>query len=81
MVSYRGYGESEGRPSEKGIRLDADAALRFIRSCELVDPRQIFVFGRSIGGAVAIYLAHKFQREVSMDCAFNEGCIDSLFAA
>ncbi|KAK4527919.1 hypothetical protein GAYE_SCF46G5852 [Galdieria yellowstonensis] len=64
MVSYRGYGESEGRPSEKGIRLDADAALRFIRSCELVDPRQIFVFGRSIGGAVAIYLAHKFQREL-----------------
>ncbi|EME26448.1 hydrolase [Galdieria sulphuraria] len=64
MVSYRGYGDSEGRPSEKGIQRDAAAAFRFIRSCELIDPRQLFVFGRSIGGAVAISLAQRFQREI-----------------
>eukprot|EP00871_Galdieria_phlegrea_P001398 jgi/Galph1/2259/GphlegSOOS_G950.1 len=64
MVSYRGYGDSEGRPSEKGIKLDAHAAFRFARSCEMIDPRQLFLFGRSIGGAVVIALAHRFQKEI-----------------
>ncbi|GJQ14256.1 hypothetical protein GpartN1_g6047.t1 [Galdieria partita] len=64
MISYRGYGDSQGRPSERGIQRDAAAAFQFIRSCELIDPRQIFVFGRSIGGAVAISLAYRFQREI-----------------
>ncbi|KAI0559597.1 alpha/beta hydrolase fold [Gracilaria domingensis] len=58
MVSYRGYGRSEGYPSEKGMRLDGEAALEYIRDrSDLVDTNRIYVFGRSIGGACAIALA------------------------
>ena len=53
LLSYRGYGESEGSPSEKGMVLDARAALSYLESRSDLGP-QIFVFGRSIGGAVAI---------------------------
>lgn len=58
MVSYRGYGQSQGSPSEKGFRLDANAALQYIRDRDdLVDTSRIFIFGRSIGAACAIALA------------------------
>ncbi len=52
-AEYRGYGDSEGRPSEEGLARDARAALIEARSrC----PR-VVVHGRSLGGAVAIRLA------------------------
>ncbi|CAN8072674.1 unnamed protein product [Agarophyton chilense] len=58
MVSYRGYGRSDGYPSEKGMKLDAAAALEYVRDrSDLVDTNRIYVFGRSIGGACAIALA------------------------
>jgi pimeloyl-ACP methyl ester carboxylesterase len=60
MVEYRGYGTSEGEPSEDGLKLDAQAALDYLHDArDDVDGRQIFAFGRSLGGAVAIWLAHK----------------------
>ena len=62
MVEYRGYGTSEGEPSEDGLKLDAQAALDYLHDCDDVDGRQIFAFGRSLGGAVAIWLAHKNPR-------------------
>ncbi|KAK7091462.1 protein ABHD13-like [Littorina saxatilis] len=57
LVEYRGYGRSEGSPSEGGFYLDAEAAMDFLLHRSDLDTRQIFVFGRSLGGAVAIYLA------------------------
>eukprot|EP00744_Colponema_vietnamica_P004396 GILI01006576.1.p1 GENE.GILI01006576.1~~GILI01006576.1.p1 ORF type:complete len:348 (-),score=98.81 GILI01006576.1:447-1490(-) len=57
MLSYRGYGNSEGVPNEKGITLDAEAALNYLRSRPDVDPNTIFVFGRSLGGAVSFRTA------------------------
>ncbi|MGH9380012.1 MAG: alpha/beta hydrolase [Thermoanaerobaculia bacterium] len=51
---YRGYGRSEGRPSEKGLYLDARAAHDHLTSTRGVDPRRLFIFGHSLGGAVAI---------------------------
>ena len=58
MVEYRGYGDSDDtNPTEKGLKLDSEAALRFIRSHEHVDSSNIFAFGRSLGGAVAFHLA------------------------
>lgn len=60
MVSYRGYGLSGGSPTENGIRLDAQAALEYLLSRDgegKVNPTKIVVYGQSIGGAVAIYLA------------------------
>lgn len=57
LLSYRGYGESEGSPSESGVYRDAEAALRYALN-ELGYPEnRIFVLGRSLGSAVAIDLA------------------------
>ena len=55
IVAYRGYSNSEGTPSEEGLKLDAEAALEWAQSRK--DINQIFIFGRSLGGAVAIQLA------------------------
>lgn len=58
MVSYRGYGHSEGMPSERGLKLDAAAALQYARDrSDVLDTNRIFLFGRSIGAACAIALA------------------------
>src|ERR671918_1940473 len=53
IFDYRGYGRSEGRVSEEGTYLDAEAALDFVRSQLGVEPRKIILFGRSLGAAVA----------------------------
>ncbi|KAI0655022.1 alpha/beta-hydrolase [Cubamyces menziesii] len=66
MLSYRGYGRSEGSPSEKGmhqiglrIRIDAQCALDYIQSHSILSKTPIILYGQSIGGAVAIDLAHR----------------------
>lgn len=51
-LSYRGYGISKGSPSEKGLRIDAMAALQWLQ--RRGDTGPIFVMGRSLGGAVAL---------------------------
>ncbi len=57
LLDYRGYGGSDGRPSERGIHRDGEAALLHLRSRAGVDPGRIVVWGRSIGAAVAVHLA------------------------
>lgn len=58
MVSYRGYGSSDGFPTETGMKLDAIAALEYVRDrSDILDVERIYLFGRSIGGACAIALA------------------------
>ncbi|KAK3803365.1 hypothetical protein RRG08_006918 [Elysia crispata] len=57
MVEYRGYGKSEGSECETGLYQDAEAALDFLLKRSDIDPSQIMLFGRSLGGAVAVYLA------------------------
>ena len=54
---YRGYGESEGAPSEDGLYRDAGAAYRYLRDTLGVPPGRIVVFGHSLGSAVAVELA------------------------
>lgn len=55
------YGNSEGHPGAAGLKRDADAALAFLRGRSDIDPLKIIVFGRSLGGAVAIDLAARQQ--------------------
>jgi abhydrolase domain-containing protein 13 len=52
VVEYRGYGLSSGTPSEKGIYIDARAAVDYLFTRHDVDHAQIALFGRSLGGAV-----------------------------
>ncbi len=61
IIDYRGYGNSEGSPSEEGTALDARAAWRWLVDERNLEPQHITVFGRSLGSAVAAELA----REVS----------------
>ncbi len=53
IFDYRGYGKSEGKPSEEGTYRDADAAWKYLVKGRGGDPAKIVVFGRSLGGAVA----------------------------
>lgn len=64
IVSYRGFGLSEGIPSEGGLRIDAQAALDYVLSRSDVDPTRIVLYGQSIGGAVAFDLAARNQSKV-----------------
>ncbi len=57
IVDYRGYGRSAGRPSEAGTYRDATAAWRYLTVERRVAPDNIVLFGRSLGAAVAAWLA------------------------
>jgi fermentation-respiration switch protein FrsA (DUF1100 family) len=56
---YRGYGESQGSPSEPGLYRDAGAAYRYLREQRNVPADRIVLFGHSLGSAVAIDLASR----------------------
>jgi uncharacterized protein len=56
---YRGYGESEGLPTEAGLYRDAEAAYRYLRDRLDVPAGRIIIFGHSLGSAVAIDLASR----------------------
>ena len=57
LFDYRGYGQSSGVPSESGTYLDAQAAWRYLTETRGIAPAQIVLFGESLGGAVAAWLA------------------------
>jgi len=57
IIDYRGYGRSEGRPSEAGLQQDALAAWRHLVETRQVPPERIVVFGRSLGASLAAWLA------------------------
>lgn len=57
IVDYRGYGHSEGKPSEAGLYRDAQATWRFLTLEHGIPSENIVVFGNSLGGSVAIDLA------------------------
>jgi len=59
IVDYRGYGQSTGSPSEEGIYRDAAACWRYLTETEGVAPQEIIVFGRSMGGGPATWLAER----------------------
>ncbi len=57
ILDYRGYGQSQGRPSEQGTYLDAQAAWRYLTEVRQIPAVDILLFGRSLGAAVAAWLA------------------------
>ena len=59
IFDYRGYGQSQGTPSEQGTYLDAMAALDFLKSREGISTNRIVYYGRSLGGALAVELARQ----------------------
>lgn len=59
IIDYRGYGLSQGKPSEHGIYADAVAAYDYLLTRSDLAPGSIGVYGASLGGAVAVDLATK----------------------
>ena len=61
IFDYRGYGNSEGKPTEEGTYLDTAAAYKWLTEEKKVSPDDIVVFGRSLGGTIAAQLASKAE--------------------
>jgi pimeloyl-ACP methyl ester carboxylesterase len=57
VLDYRGYGRSEGTPTERGLYADARAGLGALTGERGIPEERVVVFGRSLGGAVAVDLA------------------------
>lgn len=57
LIDYRGYGMSEGTPSESGVYADARAGLAHLIEERGIPEQRIVLFGRSLGGAIAVELA------------------------
>lgn len=57
IIDYRGYGLSKGSPSENGTYRDAEAAWLYLTEEKSIPAKQIIIFGRSLGGSVAAWLA------------------------
>ncbi|MBN1189359.1 MAG: alpha/beta hydrolase [Dehalococcoidales bacterium] len=57
IFDYRGYGSSQGKPTEKGTYLDAEAAVAWLHSKPGIRKNRIVYFGRSLGTAVAVETA------------------------
>ena len=74
IIDYRGFGESEGSPSIKGVDLDALTAWNWLVSERKIPTDKILIFGRSLGGAVAVEL----MRDVRPKAAILESTFSSL---
>jgi uncharacterized protein len=61
IFDYRGYGNSEGSPTEEGTYEDAEAAWNYLVKERKVSPDSIVIWGRSLGGAIAAMTAVKHR--------------------
>jgi len=59
IFDYRGYGQSEGKATEKGTYRDAEAAWNYLTESRGINANQIVIFGRSLGASIASWLASK----------------------
>lgn len=57
LMNYRGYGLSQGAPSEKNLKQDAELIFDAITEREDIDCTRVVVMGRSIGTGVAVHMA------------------------
>ncbi|MCP5244538.1 MAG: alpha/beta hydrolase [Burkholderiales bacterium] len=57
IFDYRGYGQSSGTPTEIGTYSDAIAAWKYLTEVKGIAPQEIVLFGESLGGAIATWLA------------------------
>jgi fermentation-respiration switch protein FrsA (DUF1100 family) len=72
IYDYRGFGKSAGSPNEKGVLEDAEAAWDWLAHKTSLSADKIALFGRSLGGGVAVHLAAKFgSLGLILDRTFN----------
>jgi fermentation-respiration switch protein FrsA (DUF1100 family) len=78
MLQYRGYGLSSGNPNEKGLMIDAQTGLDYIRQRQELRKTNIVIYGQSIGGAVAIGLTARNQKHHDIAGIVLENTFTSL---
>jgi len=78
MLQYRGYGLSSGNPNEKGLMIDAQTGLDYIRQRHELRNTRIVVYGQSIGGAVAVGLVARNQKHGDIAGIVLENTFTSL---
>lgn len=61
IVDYQGYGQSTGSPSEEGIYRDAETCWKYLTETRGIAPEDIVVFGRSMGGGAATWVASRHR--------------------
>lgn len=66
MLEYRGYGLSTGSPDETGLMIDAQTAYDYLRNRAETRDHDIVIYGQSLGGAVAVKLAAKNQKDTKL---------------
>ena len=78
-VDYRGYGNSEGEPSETGLTNDAIAAVLWLHARDDIDKSLVFLYGQSLGGGVCIKTASLVGEKLAGIIVENTfTCIDDL---
>jgi len=71
IFDYRGYGRSEGKPTEQGTYHDAEAAWQYLLSQGYAES-EIIIMGRSLGASVAAELAHRHRpKAVVLESSFT----------
>ncbi|RYF37526.1 MAG: alpha/beta hydrolase [Cytophagaceae bacterium] len=78
MLQYRGYGLSSGNPNEKGLMIDAQTGLDYVRQRHDLRGTRIVVYGQSIGGAVAVGLAARNHKQRDIAAIVLENTFTSL---
>lgn len=76
-IDYRGYGRSAGHPTLEGVHRDAEAALNSLFNLPGVNTKRVFVFGQSLGGAIAVYTVANSPHKDSVKAII----IDSTFSS
>jgi len=72
IFDYREYGLSEGSISKAGTYLDAQGAYRYVTEQKGFDPSSVVLYGRSLGTALAVYIAsRKDSLGVVLEAAFT----------
>ena len=69
LFDYRGYGKSGGKPTEEGTYNDVEAAWQYLTQEKQIPPKKIIIYGESLGGAIASYLAEKISQQDSKNAA------------
>ncbi|XP_011502523.1 PREDICTED: alpha/beta hydrolase domain-containing protein 13 isoform X2 [Ceratosolen solmsi marchali] len=78
LLEYRGYGLSQGSPSEKGFYMDARTGIEYLYSRNDINTNEIIIFGRSLGGAVAIDIATRQEISQRIWCLIVENTFTSI---
>ena len=65
LIAYRGYSDSEGKPSETGLKQDSEAII--VEAFKRAENLPLYVYGRSLGGGVAVYASSlpEFSNRIS----------------